>query len=114
MLGGDDADARAAAIARIGDVIPPDGIGPVCDLLPRLPDAAQVQVLAAIARYPASRVRPAALNAAKSGSPDVRVAALRTLESVGDASTVAVSGRHRGHPRRRARCRMRPAARSAR
>ena len=28
------------------------------------------------------------LNAAKSGSPDVRVAALRTLESVGDASTV--------------------------
>jgi hypothetical protein len=89
MLGGDDADARAAAIARIGDAIPPDGVGPVCDLLPRLPDAAQIQVLAAIARFPASRVRPAALNAAKSGSPEVRVAALRTLESAGDASTVA-------------------------
>ena len=88
MLGGDDADARAAAIAGIGDAIPPDGIGPVCDLLPRLPEPAQIQVLAALARYPAARVRPAVLQAAKSASPDVRVAALRTLESVGDASTV--------------------------
>jgi hypothetical protein len=88
MLGGDDADGRAAAIARIGDVIPPDGIGPVCDLLPRLPEQAQVQVLAALSSYPAGRVRPAALEAAKSTSIDVRVAALRTLESAGDASIV--------------------------
>ena len=88
MLGGDDAEARGAAVSRIGDVMPPDGIGPVCDLLPRLPETAQVQVLAAIAPYPASRVRPTALQAAKSGSPDVRVAALKTLESAGDASTV--------------------------
>jgi hypothetical protein len=88
MLGGDDADGRAAAIARIGDVIAPDGVGAVCDLLPRLPETAQVQVLAALSRYPAARVRPAALTAAKSSSADVRVAALGTLESVGDASTV--------------------------
>jgi len=88
MLGGDDADGRAAAIARIGDIVPPDGIGPVCDLLPRLPEAAQIQVLAALSRYPAARVRPAVLMAAKSSSADVRVAALRALESVGDASTV--------------------------
>jgi hypothetical protein len=89
MLGGDDADARTAAIARIGDVVPPDGIGPVCDLLPRLPEADQVKVLAALSRYPAARVKPVALAAAKSDSTEVRVAALRTLESVGDASTVA-------------------------
>ena len=88
MLGGDDVDGRAAAIARIGDVIPPDGIGPVCDLLPRLPVDTQIQVLAALSRYPAGRVRPAALQAARSDSPDVRVAALKTLEAVGDASTV--------------------------
>jgi len=89
MLGGDDADGREAAIARIGDVIPQDGIGPVCDLLPRLPAAAQVQVLAALTRYPAGRVRPAALQAARRDSPDeVRVAALKVLESAGDASTV--------------------------
>jgi hypothetical protein len=88
MLGGDDADARAAAVAGILDVVPPDGIGPVCDLLPRLPEPVQVQVLAALSRYPAGRVRPAALRAAKDGTADVRVAALRTLEAVGDASTV--------------------------
>jgi HEAT repeat protein len=88
MLGGDDANGRDAAIARLGDVIPPDGIGPVCDLLPRLPEPTQVQVLAALARYPAARVRPAVINAARSASPDVRVAALRALESVGDASSV--------------------------
>jgi len=88
MLGGGDDDARAAAVAKIGDVIPPDGIGPLCDLLPRLPEDAKVQVLAALSRYPAARVRPAALQAARDSSPDVRVAALRTLESVGDASTV--------------------------
>ena len=89
MLGGDDADGRTAAIARIGDVIPQDGIGPVCDLLPRLPADAQVQVLAALARYPASRVRPAALQAARRDAPDeVRIAALKVLEAAGDASTV--------------------------
>ena len=89
MLGGDDADGRQAAIARIGDVIPQDGIGPVCDLLPRLPADAQVQVLAALSRYPASRVRPAALQAARRDSPDeVRMAALKVLEAAGDASTV--------------------------
>ena len=88
MLGGGDADGRAAAIARIGDVIPPDGIGPVCDLLPRLPEAAQIQVIAAISRYPAARVRPAVLAAATSGPPEVRAAALQALESVGDASMV--------------------------
>jgi hypothetical protein len=88
MLAGDDADGRDSAIARIGDVIPPDGIGPVCELLPRLPEPAQVQVLAALSRYPAGRVRPAALEAARSTSTGVRVAALKTLESAGDASLV--------------------------
>jgi len=88
MLGGDDAESREAAIARISDVVPPDHIGPICDLLPRLPEGAQMQVLAVVARYPAGRVRPAVLNAAKSGAPDVRAAAIRALESVGNESTV--------------------------
>ena len=88
MLGGDDADARAAAVARIGKDVPADGIGPVCDLLPRLPEPVQAQVLAALSRYPAARVRPAILQAARSGADSVRVAALRALEPVGDASAV--------------------------
>ncbi|MFO7695029.1 MAG: HEAT repeat domain-containing protein [Vicinamibacterales bacterium] len=88
MLGDSDAESREAAIARLTDVVPQDGIGPVCDLLPRLPAEAQVQVLAALSGYPVARVQPAVLEAARSDSPEVRVAALKALELAGDASTV--------------------------
>jgi HEAT repeat protein len=88
MLRGVDQDEQSAAIAKIVDAIPADGIAPVCDLLPRLSEPLQVQALAALATYPGDRVRPAILEAARASSPAVRVAALKALESAGDSSVV--------------------------
>jgi HEAT repeat protein len=88
MLDSTDPDEQQAAVARIADVVPAEGIAPVCERLPRLTEALQVQVLAALAGYPGGRVRPAVLEAGRSQSPAVRIAALRALESAGDASVV--------------------------
>lgn len=88
MLDSADPVEREAAVSRIGRAVPAAGIGAVCDRLPKLPDALQVQVLAALAGYPGDRVRPAILMAARSQSQAVRVAALKALESAGDASAV--------------------------
>ena len=88
MLSGSDPIQREAAVARIREVFEPDAIGPVCALVPRLPEATQVPVLAALASYPAGAVLPAILQAAGSNAVDVRIAAMKALESTGGASVV--------------------------
>ncbi len=88
MLDSTDPDERQAAVAKIVDVVPAEGIGPVCERLPRLPEPMQIQILAALAGYPGARVRPSVLDAARSGSPALRIAALSALASVGDVSVV--------------------------
>ncbi|HOG28603.1 MAG TPA: HEAT repeat domain-containing protein [Vicinamibacterales bacterium] len=88
MLDSADPDERQAAVAKIADAVPAEGIGPVCDRLRKLPEALQVQVLAALTGYPRVRVLGTVLWAARSESPEVRVAALRALAQVGDASIV--------------------------
>ncbi|MBE3098812.1 MAG: hypothetical protein IMZ44_16985, partial [Planctomycetes bacterium] len=88
LLGGPDAVMQEAAIARIAGVIPPDAIDPVCTLLPRLPESAQVQVLAVLSGYPADRVLPAVLERARSDTLRVRLAAMRALESTGGPAVV--------------------------
>ena len=88
MLGGPDPIQREAAVAKIRDVFEADSIGRVCTLLPRLPEATQIPVLAAIAGYPGDIVLPAVLQAARSNTPDVRIAAMKALESTGGASVV--------------------------
>lgn len=87
-LASPDPILQEAAIARISVTIPADGIGPVSALLPRLPEHAQVQLLAILQGYPPERVRPAVLDAARSTAPPVRLAALTALSSVGDQSDV--------------------------
>jgi len=83
-----DADMQEAAIARIADVVAPDAIGPVCALLPQLPETAQVQLLAVLSGYPGKRVLPTVLQAARSNAVPVRIAAMEALESTGGPSVV--------------------------
>lgn len=88
QLKGADAGMQEVAILKIKDILKPDAIGAVSALLPGLPEGSQVMLLAVLSGYPKDRVLPAVLQAAKGSSAPVRLAALKALESVGDASTV--------------------------
>lgn len=58
--------------------------------LGKLPPAGQIGLLDALAARKDPAARPAVLKAADSGSPDVKVAAIRALGSVGGAADVAM------------------------
>jgi hypothetical protein len=88
QLKGADPVFQAAAVAALRDIIKPDAVGPICDLLPGRTEGVQVQLLAALAEYPRAKVLPTILQAARGSSAAVRLAALKALESTGDASTV--------------------------
>jgi len=77
-----------AAILKIRDVITPDAIGPICGLLPVLPERARVELLPVLAAYPKDKVLPVILATARGDAPAVRLAALKALELAGDASVV--------------------------
>jgi hypothetical protein len=87
-LGSADAVSQAAAMVRLQDVVPPEGVAPVCLVLPRLSEPLQIKVLAALATYPAGRVLAAVLGAARRDSEPVRIAAIKALESTGGAAEV--------------------------
>jgi HEAT repeat protein len=87
-VGGSDPVLHDAAFARFADTVRPEGVAPIAALLPRLPEASQVRLLAALAGYPRERVLPAVREAAGSAALPVRLAALKALESVGDVSAL--------------------------
>ena len=87
-LAGPDENFQAAAITMVKEFFDSAALGPICAALPVLPEANQVKLLAVMAEYPNETVLKTALEAAKSPSKDVRIAALRALEKTGDASTV--------------------------
>ncbi len=85
-----DPGIQEAAIGMIKDVFPAEAIGPVCDLLPGLPDSGQVRLIAVLKDYPKAKVGHAILQAAReSARPEVRIAALQALERVGGLDTVS-------------------------
>jgi hypothetical protein len=69
-------------------VVPPDAIGPIVAIMPRLPEASQVKLLAVLAGYPGETVLRAITDAARGESHAVRIAASKALQSAGDASVV--------------------------
>lgn len=81
-----DPEMLEAAISMIVHVFEPEAIGPACSLLTRLPERAQVQLVSVLTAYPREMVLPALLQAARGGTEPVRIAALKALESAGDAS----------------------------
>lgn len=88
MLGGTDAVQQEAAISKIAGLVAPDDIGAVCALWPKVPERAQIQLLAVLSGYPAARVRPTVVAAAGSESLPVRLAAFGALAKVGDGTAV--------------------------
>ncbi|RPJ71375.1 MAG: hypothetical protein EHM24_12595 [Acidobacteria bacterium] len=90
LLATSDPAVHQAAIGRVRDTVAPGGVGPLCTMLPRLPEASQVALLASLSGYPREQVLPTILEAARSNAPAVRLAALRALPAVGDATTVSL------------------------
>jgi len=88
LLGGPDQAMHMAAIGQVREAVAPDAVAPLCAMLPRLPEASQVALLAALAGFPRERTLPVILDAARSDAPDVRLAALRALPAAGDATVV--------------------------
>jgi HEAT repeat protein len=88
LVAGTDEVAQQAAIARVNATFSADAIAPVCALLPKIPDGAQIALIAALSAYPADRVVPAFLGASRSSSDAVRLAALRALGQTGGAAQV--------------------------
>jgi len=87
-LTGKDAQLYPPALTMVPGSFGPGEIGKVADLMPRLPEAARVQLTALLAGYPAETVRPYLLAAAEGPSPDVRLAALRAIALAGDGKSV--------------------------
>lgn len=79
---------REAAIALLPAIAPAEFVRPAADHLPKLSDSLQVQLIAVLSGYPPELVKPALLQAARSGAPPVRLAALKAIGSVGGAAEV--------------------------
>jgi HEAT repeat protein len=88
-LAGKDAVLYTPAIAMVPKVFKAQEIGQAADLLSRLPEDARIQLTAVLDGYPADVVRPYLLSAAENPSPDVRLAALRSIGKSGDAKSVS-------------------------
>jgi type 1 glutamine amidotransferase/HEAT repeat protein len=88
VLSGGPEGMHQPAIGMIAKIFGEHAIGPVSSLLPRLPEASQIQLLSVLTAYPTWAVLPAVLDAAKGPQPSVRIAALQVLSKVGDVSIV--------------------------
>lgn len=82
------------AISMVHDFFDGASIQDVCETLPGLPEDSQVQLLEVLSHYREKPVLGSVVRAIKSDEKNVRIAALKALESVGDSSTVELLARH--------------------
>ena len=87
MLAGDDPMVRAAAAEQMPRLATAD-LGTIAAGIAKLPASSQVSVLAALRIRGDKSFAPIALEAAKNGDPSVRMAGLRALGILGDATAV--------------------------
>ena len=88
MLSSPDGVAREAALSKVAAGVDVGTIAQVCALLPKLADGEQIVLIAALAGYQHERVVPALLDAARSASDAVRIAALKAIGQAGGAAQV--------------------------
>jgi HEAT repeat protein len=88
VLGGKDPELFSTAISQVPNAFAAHNVPPLCERLPHLPPVNQEQLLAALAKYPVPAVQKTAVQALRSQHPGVRIAALKALAKVGDASVV--------------------------
>ncbi len=82
------------AISLVPRIFESNDVNGLCELLPRLPNSNQVQLLTALATFRNPEVLKTAAGSLTSPYPDVRIAALEALGERGDASTVEVLARY--------------------
>lgn len=89
QLKSQDARTQNAAVSKVNSVFRPESIEPLCKMFPSFSPGVQVKLLSVFSGYPREKVVKTVTDAAHSSSPEVKIAALRALQSVGDAGSVA-------------------------
>jgi HEAT repeat protein len=87
-LKGDDPAMRTSAITLLREIPGPEVTRALTEELPKLPAVAQVQLLVALADRGDKAALPAVVQAIKAGEASVRIAALKAVGQLGDASSV--------------------------
>jgi type 1 glutamine amidotransferase/HEAT repeat protein len=88
VLKSKEAELHKAVVQLVREVKGIDNIRAIARILPELPPSGQVQLLAAISGYRDAEIQKIVIESTTSERSEVRVAALRALATVGDASVV--------------------------
>ncbi len=94
LLRGKEQHFYPPAISMVRGVFDSSTIQEVCETLPGLPEDSQVQLLEVLSHYSGKKVLDSVVKATKSKEKNVRLAALKALESIGDSSIVELIARH--------------------
>jgi HEAT repeat protein len=88
MIGGTDVMAQMTAIPRVTTTFTADAVAPVCALVAKLADGPKIALISALSGYPSERVLPTFLDAAKSSTDAVRIAAFKAIGLTGGVPQV--------------------------